>query len=50
MITQTPFEVEESGWGEFETQVTIFFADPNEKPVFFKHLFFKEKKFYIDFR
>jgi hypothetical protein len=33
VITQAPFEVEESGWGEFETQITIFFADPNEKPV-----------------
>ncbi len=33
MVTQAPFEVEESGWGEFETQITIYFADPNEKPV-----------------
>lgn len=33
VISQAPFEVEESGWGEFETQITIFFADPNEKPV-----------------
>ncbi|CAF3652927.1 unnamed protein product [Adineta steineri] len=37
MISQAPFEVEESGWGEFETQITIFFADPNEKPVIFYH-------------
>ena len=33
VITQAPFEVEESGWGEFETQITIYFVDPNEKPV-----------------
>jgi transcription initiation factor IIF auxiliary subunit len=33
VINHTPFEVEESGWGEFETQITIFFIDPNEKPV-----------------
>jgi YEATS domain-containing protein 4 len=33
VVTQAPFEVEESGWGEFETQITIYFADPNEKPV-----------------
>ena len=33
VVSQAPFEVEESGWGEFETQITIFFADPNEKPV-----------------
>jgi transcription initiation factor IIF auxiliary subunit len=34
VIAQAPFEVEESGWGEFETHITIYFADPNEKPVF----------------
>jgi YEATS domain-containing protein 4 len=34
VVTQAPFEVEESGWGEFEIQITIYFADPNEKPVF----------------
>lgn len=33
VVTQAPFEVEESGWGEFEIQVTIYFADQNEKPV-----------------
>lgn len=33
VVTQAPFEVEESGWGEFETQITIYFVDPNEKPV-----------------
>ncbi|CAF0903376.1 unnamed protein product [Adineta steineri] len=37
MINQAPFEVEESGWGEFEIQITIFFLDPNEKPVIFYH-------------
>ncbi|CAF4061366.1 unnamed protein product, partial [Rotaria sp. Silwood1] len=34
VINQPPYEIEESGWGEFETQITIFFCDPNEKPVF----------------
>ncbi len=34
VVNQEPFEIEESGWGEFETQITIFFVDPNEKPVF----------------
>jgi YEATS domain-containing protein 4 len=33
VVNQAPFEIEESGWGEFETQITIFFVDPNEKPV-----------------
>ena len=37
MINQPPFEVEESGWGEFETQTTIFFVDPNEKPVWYSN-------------
>ena len=38
VVHQAPFEVEESGWGEFETQITIFFADPNEKPVNFSSI------------
>lgn len=33
VIHQSPFEIEESGWGEFETQITIFFVNPNERPV-----------------
>ena len=33
VISQAPYEVEESGWGEFEVQITLFFTDPNEKPV-----------------
>jgi len=37
VVTQPPFEVEESGWGEFEIQITIYFADPNEKPVMLYH-------------
>ncbi|CAF3614644.1 unnamed protein product [Rotaria socialis] len=39
VLNQPPYEIEESGWGEFETQITIFFADPCEKPVvFYFHL------------
>jgi YEATS domain-containing protein 4 len=34
VVNRVPFEIEESGWGEFEIQITIFFVDPNEKPVF----------------
>ena len=33
VISQAPYEVEESGWGEFEVQITLFLTDPNEKPV-----------------
>jgi len=32
-ITEPPFEVTESGWGEFEGSVRIFFKDPDEHPV-----------------
>ncbi len=46
MVNQAPFEIEESGWGEFETQITIFFVDPNEKPVVV--FFFKPKNFNWD--
>ncbi len=34
VVNQAPFEIEASGWGEFETQIIVFFSDPNEKPVF----------------
>ncbi len=37
MVNHPPYEIEESGWGEFETQITIFFSDPNERPVIFYH-------------
>ncbi|KAF1592925.1 UNVERIFIED_CONTAM: hypothetical protein FQV16_0017124, partial [Eudyptes robustus] len=32
-IEAPPFEVEETGWGEFEAGIKLFFVDPNEKPV-----------------
>uniref|UniRef100_A0A8R1DJJ3 YEATS domain-containing protein n=1 Tax=Caenorhabditis japonica TaxID=281687 RepID=A0A8R1DJJ3_CAEJA len=28
-----PYEVTETGWGEFEIQIRIYFIDPNEKPI-----------------
>lgn len=38
-VDQYPFEVTESGWGEFEIVIKIYFADPQEKPVtVFHHL------------
>lgn len=33
VITEPPFEISESGWGEFEIPIKIFFEDPNERPV-----------------
>ncbi|CAF0861815.1 unnamed protein product [Brachionus calyciflorus] len=38
VLTKPPYEVHETGWGEFEITVKIFFADPNEKPLTIFHL------------
>lgn len=37
VLTVAPFEVEETGWGEFELIIKIFFVDPNERPVTIYH-------------
>lgn len=37
VLTAPPFEVEETGWGEFELIIKIFFVDPNERPVTIYH-------------
>jgi YEATS domain-containing protein 4 len=36
-IETYPFEVTESGWGEFEILIKLQFADPAEKPVNLVH-------------
>ncbi|XP_022806041.1 YEATS domain-containing protein 4-like [Stylophora pistillata] len=33
VVTKPPYEVNESGWGEFEIQIKIFFMDQSERPV-----------------
>ena len=33
VVTKPPYEVTETGWGEFEVVIKIFFNDPNERPV-----------------
>ncbi|CAI4228424.1 unnamed protein product [Auanema sp. JU1783] len=33
VVEKPPFEVSETGWGEFEIQIRIYFIDMNEKPV-----------------
>ena len=33
VVTKPPFEVTETGWGEFEIAIKIYFHDPNERPV-----------------
>lgn len=37
VMTTPPFEVQETGWGEFEVIIKIFFVDPNERPVTIYH-------------
>eukprot|EP00698_Gefionella_okellyi_P020562 TRINITY_DN6465_c0_g1_i1.p1 TRINITY_DN6465_c0_g1~~TRINITY_DN6465_c0_g1_i1.p1 ORF type:complete len:275 (-),score=53.46 TRINITY_DN6465_c0_g1_i1:37-861(-) len=34
---EPPYEVTESGWGEFDIGIQIFFVDPVEKPVYLLH-------------
>lgn len=38
VITKPPYEVTETGWGEFEVVIKIYFNDPNERPVTIYHL------------
>jgi len=37
VITKPPYEVTETGWGEFEIVIKIHFQDPNERPVTIYH-------------
>lgn len=38
ILSKPPYTISESGWGEFEIMIKIFFHDPVEKPVTFYHL------------
>lgn len=38
ICTKPPYEVKETGWGEFEIQIKIYFQDTSEKPVTIYHL------------
>ena len=38
ILTKPPFEVQETGWGEFEVVIKIYFQDPNERPVTIYHI------------
>jgi YEATS domain-containing protein 4 len=33
ILTKPPYEVTETGWGEFEISIRIYFNDPLERPV-----------------
>jgi YEATS domain-containing protein 4 len=32
-ITHSPYEITETGWGEFEASIRLFFRDPDEQPI-----------------
>lgn len=38
IITKPPYEVTETGWGEFEVVIKIYFHDPTERPVTLYHI------------
>ena len=36
VVVKPPYEVTETGWGEFEIVIKIYFHDTNERPVSFR--------------
>ncbi|CAK9294308.1 unnamed protein product [Gordionus sp. m RMFG-2023] len=38
ILTEPPYEITETGWGEFEIAIKIFFIDPQEKPITIYHI------------
>lgn len=38
IITKGPYEVTETGWGEFEVVIKLYFHDPTERPVTLYHI------------
>lgn len=38
ILTNAPYEVTETGWGEFEVVIKIYFHDPTERPVTLYHI------------
>ncbi|CAK8677630.1 YEATS domain-containing protein 4-like [Clavelina lepadiformis] len=37
VVTKPPYEVTETGWGEFEVVIKVFFHDPNDRPLTIYH-------------
>lgn len=37
VLEKPPFQIQETGWGEFECVIKIYFTDPNERIVTFYH-------------
>ncbi|VEL29722.1 unnamed protein product [Protopolystoma xenopodis] len=38
ILNKPPFELTETGWGEFDIIMKVFFTDSNEKPLIITHL------------
>ncbi|XP_064460064.1 YEATS domain-containing protein 4-like [Ornithodoros turicata] len=38
VVMKPPYEVTETGWGEFEIVIKIYFIDPSERPVTVYHI------------
>lgn len=38
IVTKAPYEVTETGWGEFEVVIKIYFHDPTERPTTMYHI------------
>uniref|UniRef100_A0A1B6D9X6 YEATS domain-containing protein 4 n=2 Tax=Clastoptera arizonana TaxID=38151 RepID=A0A1B6D9X6_9HEMI len=38
IVTKPPYEITETGWGEFEIVIKIYFHDSNERPVTLYHI------------
>lgn len=38
VVIKPPYEITETGWGEFEITIKIFFVDPNERPITLYHV------------
>ncbi|XP_004930356.1 YEATS domain-containing protein 4 [Bombyx mori] len=38
IVTKPPYELMETGWGEFEIVIKLYFHDPNERPLTLYHI------------
>lgn len=38
IVNKPPYEVTETGWGEFEVVIKLHFHDPNERPITLYHI------------
>ena len=38
IVSKPPYEITETGWGEFEVVIEIYFNDSNERPIVFYHV------------